>query len=162
LIRDYYSEIFAVQSASMAPSLRKGDLIVIHKFSVFNRLTVNSLQRGQRVLFTAPQDGRLYIKRIIGLPGDSIDYRSGALTINQQAVPQTELSGNQQGDTIYRQQLDRINYPILRTRNGRSPAAKLVVPEDEVFVLGDNRDNSHDSRHFGTVKKEALKGLILP
>jgi signal peptidase I len=160
LVQNYYSEIFEVQSLSMAPSLSKDELIVITKFSLFNPDAINKLERGQRVLFLAPRDDRNYIKRIVALSGERVDYRKGHFFINYQEVEQTLLSNNRRSD-IYQEQLNGVSYPIIRAHKSAAISTSLTVPLNSVFVMGDSRDNSKDSRHFGVIDRQAIKGVLL-
>ena len=116
----------------MKPAFNNGDKILIDK-------NLNELKRGDVIAFLYPKDrSKWYIKRIVGLPGETIEIREGKVFINGQVMdePYVEESYNQAKATF--------------------PSRK--VPQYQYFVMGDNRDNSSDSRYWGTVDKELIKG----
>ncbi len=156
VIRSFIFEPFRIPSGSMEPTLERGDFIFVNKFSYGLRLPVTetkiietgSPERGDVVVFRLPRDPRVnYIKRVVGLPGDEIRYDGHRLTINGQTMPLdppvTAASGR--GSVHFEQLFDRrhrikILYPQSR-ENG-----VYRVPEGHYFMMGDNRDNSTDSR----------------
>ncbi len=133
-VRPFVLEAFYIPSESMVPTLEVGDRVFVNKF-VYR---VTEPERGDIVVFESVDGGdEALIKRVVGLPGDTIAVRSGTLYVNGE--PQKEPYLN-------RQPLDESFYgPIL-------------VPPGHVFVMGDNRANSADSRVFGPVPKENIKG----
>lgn len=128
---------FRVDGQSMMPNLHHGQYLVVDKLSYNLPLFPGSPQRGDVVVFTPPiQPVRGdFVKRIIGLPGDTVELRNGEIFINNEQLPNT-----------FEAQLDQFFM------------APLTVPEGEFFVLGDNRANSNDSRAWGTLKSEAIIG----
>ncbi len=116
---------FRVEGQSMAPNLQPGQYLVVDRIS-YQFFT--TLQRGDVIVFTLPhRDDRDYVKRIIALPGEKVEMKQGQVFINNEL-------------------LDETFGPDLDT----SSLAPLIVPEEHVFVLGDNRNNSNDSRHWKT------------
>lgn len=156
IIRSFVFEPFRIPSGSMEPTLLQGDFIFVKKFSYGLRLPVSetkvietgSPRRGDVVVFRLPSNPSInYIKRVVGLPGDVVQYDRHRLTVNGQRMdvdpPVTAASGN--GSTHHEQLFDRrhqikVIYPESR-RNG-----VYMVPEGHYFMMGDNRDNSTDSR----------------
>jgi signal peptidase I len=133
-VRPFVVEAFYIPSESMVPTLRVGDRVLVNKF--IYRFT--EPERGDVVVFQSVEgDGQDLIKRVVGVPGDEISVRRGRLLVNGE--PQKEPYLNKK-------------YP------DRSFAARTTVPEGHVFVMGDNRANSSDSRIFGPVSKEKIEG----
>lgn len=171
LLRSFLVEPFTIPSASMVPTLKIGDYILVNKFAYGFRLPVigtkviemNDPARGDIMVFKFPENPKVnYIKRVIGLPGDRIRYDNKVLTINGQVVghelvaklppsaPRTFVYKEDLGDVEHRMQhmLDR---PGFRAKD-------WIVPEGHYFVMGDNRDNSNDSRGWGTVPDKHVVG----
>lgn len=175
VLRSFLIEPFRIPSGSMMPTLLIGDFILVNKYTYGIRLPVLNLkvlelgkpQRGDIIVFRYPEDLTTpYIKRVIGVPGDRIVYSNKTLTINGKAVPATEV-GLYEGvgagasfidEVILQENLGTLEHQILQTPQVRSRDADMVIPEGQYFVLGDNRDNSKDSRFWGTVPDENLIG----
>lgn len=176
LLRSFIFEPFRIPSGSMMPTLLVGDFILVNKFSYGLRLpVVNSKiidiaepERGDVVVFRYPKDPSTdYIKRVIGLPGDHVIYVNKQLFVNGQPVKQlgTESyvgvgSGvSMSGAALREEQLFGANHQILLEENkGIYERMDFRVPEDSYFVMGDNRDNSNDSRYWGFVPEQNLVG----
>lgn len=176
LLRSFLVEPFRIPSGSMMPTLLVGDFIVVNKFVYGIRIPVinykiielGAPERGDVIVFRYPEDPSTpFIKRVVGLPGDQISYQDKQLYINGDAVPWEPAglyrgSGKGAGFTgiqLAREALDSTNHEILLDphRSLRTDV-DIVVPEGHYFVLGDNRDNSRDSRFWGTVPDENLIG----
>jgi signal peptidase I len=133
-VRPFVVEAFWIPSASMVPTLKYGDRVLVNKF--IYRFT--EPQRGDIIVFKSVEgDGQDLIKRVVGVPGDEIAVRRGKLFVNGE--PQKEPYVNKK-------------YP------DRSFYAPTTVPKDHVFAMGDNRANSQDSRIFGPVPEENIEG----
>ena len=186
VIRSFIVEPFKIPSGSMNPTLLAGDYILVNKFAyglrvpVLNSVFVNTgvPQRGDVMVFHFPPNPKIdYIKRVIGLAGDRIQYQDKQLSINGQVIEATELPGAEyatQGDHIIRahqlrEQLFDAQHDILihDIPNRYSPGTigdrflngeAIVVPEGHYFVMGDNRDNSSDGRVWGFVPDQNLVG----
>ena len=175
LLRSFIAEPFRIPSASMMPTLLIGDFILVNKFTYGIRLPVintkiielNEPKRGDIVVFRYPKEPSIdYIKRIIGLPGDKVVYSNKQLTINDVPVKQVSLGRYQgfgQGEDMtgaeeLLENLTGVEHDIL-IRNG-TPTVEFVyvVPEGHYFAMGDNRDNSNDSRYWGPVPEANLVG----
>jgi len=162
VLRSFLFEPFRIPSGSMMPTLLEGDFIFVNKFAYGLRLPVLNTKiveigepaRGDVVVFRLPSDPRVnYIKRVVGLPGDVVTYdqREKRLNINGEAVP-LELLGPYEGDPVLQlgeEQLGSREHELLHMRSRISPGGTYVVPDGHYFVMGDNRDNSQDSRFEG-------------
>jgi len=175
ILRSFVFEPFKIPSGSMMPTLLIGDFILVNKFDYGIRLPVinnkivdnNTPVRGDIVVFRYPEDPSIpFIKRIVGLPGDKISYHNKTLYINDISITQT-LNGRynaygsgfmMDGVSLRVESLDNIEHEILISHNRPSQELEVVVPDGQYFVLGDNRDNSKDSRFWGFVPDENLVG----
>lgn len=174
VIRSFVAEPFRIPSASMLPTLHVGDFILVNKFSYGVRLPVTHTrlfstgqpERGDVMVFRYPLQPEIdYIKRVIGLPGDTIGYFDKVLYVNGEAVPQqavekpAELTGMVSSRTEMR--LEALADPahhILLDAQSMGAEGEIVVEDGHYFVMGDNRDNSNDSRVWGSVPEENLVG----
>lgn len=178
ILRSFVAEPFRIPSGSMMPTLLHGDFILVNKFSYGLRLPVlhtkilqNGLPgRGDVIVFRYPENEALdYIKRVVGLPGDTIEYKSKMLYVNGEVCEQM-LNGvfagvgrdqSENGSRVVIEELpSAFEHQILinELRSGYHSEGSWVVPEGHYFVLGDNRDNSRDSRFWGFVPEENLVG----
>jgi len=178
VLRAFIAEPFRIPSGSMMPTLLVGDFILVNKFDYGIRLPVINKKiipigephRGDVVVFRYPKDPSVdYIKRIIGLPGDKIIYRDKTLYINGKQIPQEWLGRyagpehNLQaaGDTLYIEQLDDVRHEILLNSKSGTLNGEYEVPKGHYFAMGDNRDNSNDSRYWGFVPEQNLIGKAM-
>ncbi|SEI43251.1 signal peptidase I [Azotobacter beijerinckii] len=162
VLRSFLVEPFQIPSGSMKPTLEVGDFILVNKFAYGIRLPVldtkvievGEPQRGDVMVFRYPSDPNInYIKRVVGLPGDHIRYDSDKrLFVN--GVPVAEqLLGKAPGilgsAVLYKEQIGDVDHLIRKeTRRPAEPSHEWVVPEGHYFMMGDNRDNSNDSRYW--------------
>jgi signal peptidase I len=175
LLRSFLAEPFRIPSNSMMPTLLTGDFILVNKFAYGLRLPVldrkfidlGAPQRGDVVVFRFPPDPKVdYIKRVVGLPGDRIAYYHKTLTINGKPVPQQPAGtylgygagAVMTGAQIFNEGLYGTAHAILVRPGQVSGEGEFIVPEGRYFVMGDNRDNSNDSRYWGTVADRNLVG----
>jgi signal peptidase I len=162
VLRSFLFEPFRIPSGSMMPTLLEGDFIFVNKFAYGLRLPVINTkileigepERGDVVVFKLPSDPRInYIKRVVGLPGDLVTYDQGSkrLQINGDPIP-LDLLGSYEGNSglqLAREGLGEDDHLLLLTRDRLSPGGTYQVPEGHYFMMGDNRDNSRDSRFEG-------------
>ena len=140
VIRTFVVQAFKIPSGSMLPTLQIGDHILVNKFVYY----FQSIQRGDVIVFKFPQDEtRDFIKRVIGLPGDTVEIRGKQVTIN--GTPLDEPYA------VYG------DWPASRFGE-REKFGPLVVPPDRLFMMGDNRDHSMDSRVWGFLDVHKVKG----
>lgn len=182
-IRQFVVEAFKIPSGSMIPTLTIGDHLLVNKFIYGPRIpfTDNRFfsgaepKRGDIIVFKFPEDeSKNFIKRVVGVPGDKIEIRKGILLINDQPVPVMELKND--GDKepgsvqaslwgkprVLEESLGSVTHRIqyLRDQSGYD-FGPVLVPKESVFVMGDNRDNSQDSRVWKFVKYDKILGKAL-
>jgi len=168
IIRSFLYEPFQIPSGSMERTLLVGDFILVNKFTYGIRLPVwrdkvfdiNDPQRGDVMVFFPPHKDQYYIKRVVGLPGDLVEYTNKVLTINGEVQTQTPLNGKKRA--LYQQfteTLGDVDHQIQTNASAqRNDDIRVRVPEGHYFMMGDNRDNSQDSRYWGAVSEERIVG----
>jgi len=178
VLRSFVVEPFRIPSGSMIPTLMVGDFILVNKYAYGIRLpvihtkvvAVGEPKRGDIVVFRYPRNPELdYIKRVIGLPGDRISYRNKRLVINGELIPKEYLGPYEANDeyfsaddVVYLEKLGDVEHKVLNNRKRtRGAGGEYVVPDGHYFVMGDNRDNSNDSRFWGYVPEENLVGRAM-
>ncbi|MEH6443382.1 MAG: signal peptidase I [Oceanospirillaceae bacterium] len=166
VLRSFIVEPFQIPSGSMIPTLKIGDFILVNKFSYGLRLPVintkivpiNDPQRGDVVVFKFPGDPSVnYIKRLVGLPGDVIAYHDKIIYVNGVAQKQTFVA-NLAPDTLMDESLSGVEHQIYNTGVRIGKEGEWTVPAGKYFVMGDNRDNSNDSRYWGFVPDSLMVG----
>jgi len=167
VIRSFVFEPFRIPSGSMMPTLLQGDFIFVKKYSYGLRLPVTetkildtgSPERGDVIVFRLPQDPSVnYIKRVVGLPGDTVVYDQHRLTINGELVPLEKSADAPPGEPVYIEHLGNRDHEILITSSYSVRDNTYVVPQGHYFVMGDNRDNSKDSRFIDAIPEANLVG----
>jgi len=175
LIRSFIVEPFKIPSGSMMPTLLAGDFILVNKFTyglrvpILNNtfIQISQPKRGDVFVFHYPPDPSIdYIKRVVGVPGDKIVYRDKVLYVNGQKIETTfdanydyAASGlNMIYAKRYHEQLVDKKHDILIDDASGTRDVDLVVPPGNYFAMGDNRDNSKDSRYWGFVPEANLVG----
>lgn len=159
-VRIFVFQSFKIPTGSMIDNLLIGDHLFVNKFiygapgpePLAPLLPIRSVERGDIVIFRFPEDPALdYVKRVIGLPGETISIRDKIVHIDGQPIPEPY--------TVFR---DTTIFPAseslpaqLRIRDQMPP---YTIPEHSYFVMGDNRDNSYDSRYWGPVRRDLIKG----
>ena len=179
-LRSFLVEPFQIPSGSMIPTLQVGDFILVNKFAyglrvpVLNKtfIPVSKPKRGDVMVFFPPHQPKTYfIKRVIGLPGDKIRYTNNVLYLNGVEVKQEFVKKGfpESGSpcAAMRQQLTHVNENLMgvvhKMQKCDQPSSlgidgSWVVEEGHYFMMGDNRDNSGDSRVWGTVSEDAIVG----
>ncbi|MDA0679369.1 MAG: signal peptidase I [Proteobacteria bacterium] len=173
VIRSFIFEPFRIPSGSMMPTLIQGDFIFVKKYSFGLRWPViekkfietGSPKRGDVVVFRLPSNPKInYIKRVVGLPGDVIAYDGARLTINGQLMPVADIADGSPDDAghIYSEVLGNrehlIRHRVSITDNPKSRVQAYEIPDGYYFMMGDNRDNSQDSRYIGAIPETHLVG----
>ena len=178
LLRSFLVEPFQIPTGSMIPTLEVGDFILVNKYAYGVRLPVIGIKildvddpkRGDVMVFIPPHEDKYYIKRVIGLPGDTIRYEEKNLYINGQLIDKQfmgeievptavgPLSGKSYSETLGEvhhaaQYIDAVGQRRARTT--------WVIPGGHYFMMGDNRDNSADSREWGTVPEKDIVGKAI-
>ncbi len=168
VIRSFIFEPFRIPSGSMMPTLVEGDFIFVKKYSYGLRLPVTetkfvetgSPQRGDVIVFRLPSDPRInYIKRVIGLPGDTVVYERHRLTINGETID-LNFGEREFGNVpVFVEDLDgRVHDILIHNAEFSTRDGTYRVPEGQYFVMGDNRDRSKDSRFINAIPEEFLVG----
>ncbi|MFW1678435.1 signal peptidase I [Pontibacter sp. JAM-7] len=170
ILRSFLVEPFQIPSGSMLPTLKIGDFILVNKFYYGLRLPVlnskfvdiNTPERGDVVVFKYPKQPAVnYIKRVVGLPGDVVRYSNKTLYINGVAQDKTllaQLPPSRPQRLLLEESLGGIDHQIFNDLARPSLNNEWVVPAGHYFMVGDNRDNSNDSRYWGFVPDELLVG----
>jgi signal peptidase I len=190
VIRSSAFEAFKIPSGSMIPTLLVGDYIFVNKMSygikvpftewIFERpwfiTEPKAAQRGDIIVFKFPKDESIYyIKRVIGIPGDTIEVRNKVVFVNGSPVPRKAL--HSELEAKIRSEIDSRKYPldyleifeehfydhdftmmVDESHYATSEFGPIQIPKDRYFVMGDNRDHSYDSRFWGFVPFHSIKG----
>lgn len=164
-------ETFQMYSNSMSPTFNHRDAIIVNKWgygsfrlfriTLFKTTISKELKRGDVIVFKFPENPTVvFAKRIIGLPGDNIDFSNDALVVNGKNTQRT-FEKNEEHFKIYSESLGKTTYRIKLIPTATSPEGLTEVPKDHLFVMGDNRDNSRDSRYWGYLPLENLIGKVV-
>lgn len=165
VLRTFIYEPYQIPSGSMIPGLQVGDFILVNKHSYglkINRIgkpfaMASDPEYGDVVVFIPPHVNVPYIKRLIGKPGDTIRYINKKLYINGDSIEQELISHD--GIETFLQETYLKSRRVIRVQGGSaSYPEEFSVPADHYFVMGDNRDNSSDSRYWGFVPREHFMG----
>ena len=172
VIRSFLFEPFQIPSESMVPTLEVGDFILVNKFAYGVRLPVIGTkvipvadpEPGDVMVFIPPHTSRYYIKRVIGLPGDYIRIENNQVWVNNVAYTQERLeklndqmlSSDYLSNESIGERVHGIHTRVPSGRYGRNQ--EYVVPDGHYFMMGDNRDNSLDSRSWGAVPEANIVG----
>ena len=172
MVRTFVLTGYKVPTSSMAPSLLPGDFIFSYRvpFGVQIPLSdykfaVHPPHRGEVVVFTYPGQPHIsYVKRVVGLSGDKIQVSNGDLVVNDQKfqLEPNETEPANEGFQVFTELAPEGSRSILlqKPRNLKQ-FGPIVVPPGEVFLLGDNRDSSDDSRYWGTVPLDHIEGRVV-
>lgn len=165
-----------VPTGSMKPTIQEGDRVVVNKLAYDLKVPFTTTEiakwsdpkRGDIVVLFSPQDGTRLVKRVVGVPGDKIEMRSEQLFVNGHAAackPVRSQYDPEQGRTmILQESLAGVTHQVMLTpaiAGDRSTFGPLVVPTGSYFVMGDNRDNSNDSRFIGLIPRQRIVGKAL-
>ncbi|KTC99651.1 Signal peptidase I [Legionella geestiana] len=172
LLRSFLIEPFRIPTGSLEPTLKVGDFVAVNKFAYGLRLpvletkilSVSEPKTGQVVVFRWPPDPSFdYIKRVIGMPGDTVAYRNKVLFVNGKEMKRDfveytvdESSGH--AVAKYRENLSGTEHDIYIRPDTPAEDFEITVPEAHYFMMGDNRDDSADSRFWGFVPEANLRG----
>ncbi|MFC1885314.1 signal peptidase I [Thermodesulfobacteriota bacterium] len=166
-----------VPTGSMKPTIMEGDRIFVNKLAYDLKIPYTTLhlaewgdpKRGEIVVFYSPADGKRLVKRIVGIPGDTIVMRNNRLIINGRKINYDhprhfkidESSTDRLADrVILSENLSGTPHPVMITPQSFSTRSfgPVTIPEEKYFMMGDNRDNSADSRYFGFVERSLVVG----
>ncbi len=178
VLRSFVVEPFQIPSESMVPTLEVGDFILVNKFAYGIRLPlartkvidISDPKRGDVMVFFPPHEDRYFIKRVVGLPGDTIRYENNVMYVNGEEMPQTLSYVDTRSDRACRSRSGRHvvveeafgedTHMMRKCEVNYFPAdgRQWEVPPGHYFMMGDNRDNSSDSRVWGPVPEERIVG----
>ena len=170
ILRSFVVEPFQIPSQSMVPTLKVGDFILVSKWTYGIRLPVlrtkvievSLPERGDVMVFFPPHEDRYFIKRVVGLPGDKIQVLNGLLYVNGEQMQQTLAleEANSARSMVMTENLTGVEHLMQKrispTRLSQNYSS--LVPEGHYFMMGDNRDNSSDSRVWGPVPEDRIVG----
>ena len=178
VLRSFLVEPFQIPTGSMIPTLNVGDFILVNKYAYGVRLPiigtkimpVEDPDRGEVVVFVPPHENKYYIKRVIGLPGDTVRYEDKRLFINGEVVSKDYVEsimietsiGNLPGE-LYTETINGIEHATqyIDAAGRQRTRTTWVIPNGHYFMMGDNRENSSDSRVWGTVPDEDIVGKAI-
>lgn len=172
LLRSFLVEPFRIPSGSLEPTLLVGDFVAVNKFAYGLRLpvwekkvvSVANPKTGEIAVFRWPPEPKFdYIKRVIGVPGDKISYHNKVLTVNGKVASRTFIEytiDESSGKAVakYKENLNGVIHDIFIRADIPAVDFDIVVPEGNYFMMGDNRDDSADSRYWGFVPDNYLRG----
>ena len=179
-IKSAIADWYVVPTGSMIPTIIEGDRIFVNKLAYDLKIPYSTLhisvwdnpQRGDIVVFYSPADGKRLVKRVVGLPGDMISMEKNRLYINGSPVSYESSDLSDKPDVmeriddnqkVFSEKLPKRSHDIMVTYDiGKEPYGYILppkqVPENCYYMLGDNRDNSADSRYFGFVERKQILG----
>ena len=169
VLRSFLVEPFQIPTGSMIPTLKVGDFILVNKYAYGIRLPVvgtkiidvGDPERGDSMVFIPPHEEEYFIKRVIGLPGDRVRYQNKTLYINgveQAQVFEREVREFRPRQLEFEETFGDQPHAIYRNLYNDPRIQEWVVPEGHYFMMGDNRDQSNDSRFWGFVPDENVVG----
>ncbi|MCG8550309.1 MAG: signal peptidase I [Desulfobacterales bacterium] len=167
-IADWY----IIPTGSMKPAIVEGDRVFVNKlaydlkvpYTTWHLAEWDVPQRGEIVVFASPVDGTRLIKRVIGIPGDTVEMKNGRLIINGESVKYEQIDDIPKhihaSSYDFTEDLNGTRHPVRFTPHRRAIRSfkSSAVPEGKYFMMGDNRDNSADSRYFGFVDRDSILG----
>jgi signal peptidase I len=176
-IRSSLADWNDVPTGSMKPTIMEGDRVYVNKlaydlkvpFTTWHIAEWSAPERGDIVVFFSPHDEKRLVKRVVGLPGDTIELRNNNVILNGQELAYTELSGNGSRDLADADRASMVlateqlpGQPHVVAARPATPAARnfgpYQVPAGQYFMMGDNRDDSFDSRFYGPVERKRIVG----
>ncbi len=169
VLRSFLVKPFQIPSGSMIPTLEVEDFILVNKFSYGIRLPVigtriidvEEPRNGDVMVFIPPHQEEYFIKRVVGIPGDEVSYKNKTLTINgvrQEQTFVTQIPPVNPKYFQYRERLGEREHLIQRNAYQDNRADEWVIPDGHYFMMGDNRDQSSDSRYWGLVSEANIIG----
>ena len=178
VLRSFLIEPFQIPTGSMIPTLEVGDFILVNKYAYGLRLPVigtkimdvDDPQRGEVMVFIPPHENSYYIKRVIGLPGDTVRYEDKSLYINGELIDKeyvadisVDTSIGELPGKLYTETINGIEHTTqhIDAALSRRTRTTWVIPNGHYFMMGDNRDNSSDSREWGPVPEEDIVGKAI-
>ena len=154
-LRTFVVQAFYIPSGSMENTLLPGDMILVNKFIYY----FTDIKRGDIIVFKYPNDpSKDYIKRVVGLPGDSLELKNGDVYVNDKLYEEKYTKDKAADDMILHAHIEKGEGNSIVSVAAQT---KITVPAGKYFVMGDNRNNSQDSRFWGFLSYSGLKGKAL-
>jgi len=172
VLRSFLFEPFQIPTGSMIPTLLVGDFILVNKFAYGIRLPVigtkvfevDEPKNGDVMVFIPPHEDEYFIKRVIGIPGDRVRYQDKTLYINDEKQSQefvAQIPPDKPRYLVYKEMLGGVEHLIHRNPYRDTRSLEWVIPEGYYFMMGDNRDQSSDSRYWGMASEENIVGKAI-
>ncbi len=172
VLRSFLFEPFQIPTGSMIPTLEVGDFILVNKFAYGVRLPVIGTKildvaepkNGEVMVFIPPHEDEYFIKRVIGIPGDRVRYQDKKLYINDKEQVQefvAQIPPDRPRYLVYKETIGGVEHLIHRNPFRDSRSQEWVIPEGHYFMMGDNRDQSSDSRYWGLASEENIVGKAI-
>ena len=178
ILRSFLIEPFQIPTGSMIPTLEVGDFILVNKYAYGVRLPVigtklidvDDPDRGEVMVFIPPHENKYYIKRVIGLPGDTVRYEDKDLYINGELITKeyvepisVDTSIGDLPGVLYSETINGVEHATqhIDAVGRRRARTTWVIPNGHYFMMGDNRDNSSDSREWGPVPQKDIVGKAI-
>jgi signal peptidase I len=178
LFRSAIADWNQVPTGSMKPTILEGDRVVVNKlaydlkvpFTTWHLAQWNDPSRGEIVTFYSPADEKLLIKRVIGVPGDVVLMRNNQLFINEEPATYSRLEDDivnqvdlyqRQTHAFFKEQHGELDHPVMlipSPPNDYNSFGPIEIPAGQYLMLGDNRDNSRDSRRIGLISRDRITG----
>ncbi len=178
--RSAVADWYDVPTGSMKPTIIEGDRIFVNKLAYDFKIPFTTIhiadwsnpQRGEVVVFYSPADGKRLVKRVVGIPGDVIEMRQNRVYVNGKVAIYEPLDRKiidwiprqeQPDHSFAAEEIEHHSHPVMLTPAKPSLRSfePAIVPATHYFVMGDNRDNSYDSRWFGFVERSRIVGRAL-
>jgi len=166
-VRSSVASLHRAHGSSDAPTIRDGDVFLVNRMAYDIRLPVGGIavarladpRRGDMVLFSMPGSGFLATKRVVAIPGEVVEVREGRLVVN--GVPaRYRPAGTRDSSGILVEERNGLTHLVIRPTTASASDAR-TIPADHFYVLGDNRQQSLDSRDFGPVPRSAIEGRLM-
>lgn len=172
VLRSFLFEPFQIPTGSMIPTLEVGDFILVNKYAYGIRLPVigtkiiefDEPKNGDVMVFIPPHEAEYFIKRVVGIPGDRVRYEDKTLYINDKKQAQVfiaQLPPEKPRYLVYKETLGGAEHLIHRNPYRDTRVREWVIPEGRYFMMGDNRDQSSDSRYWGYASEDQIVGKAI-
>ncbi len=172
VLRSFLFEPFQIPTGSMIPTLEVGDFILVNKYAYGVRLPVigtkifevDDPKNGEVMVFIPPHEDEYFIKRVVGIPGDRVRYEDKNIYVNDQKQAQVfvaQIPPDRPQYLVYKETLGGQDHLIHRNTFRDTRTQEWVIPDGYYFMMGDNRDESSDSRYWGLVAEENIVGKAI-
>jgi signal peptidase I len=172
VLRSFLFEPFQIPTGSMIPTLAVGDFILVNKYAYGIRLPVigtkifdmDEPKNGDVMVFIPPHEDEYFIKRVVGIPGDRVRYEDKTIYINNEEQAQVfvaQIPPDSPRYLVYKETIGGIEHQIHLNPYRDTRTLEWVIPEGHYFMMGDNRDQSSDSRYWGLAEEDNIVGKAI-